>query len=162
MVITNTIEKWQEKALLAWLVSWLFCGFVFGYYLFAEGDREFKLGMGIMLVFWLVFMLKSARVYSWRTRGYEKIVIENGALELGRYYGKRGIPKRFEFSQVSEIGRTALEDKSFAGVFQGSFWVVGGEKLYIRAQGKDHIFGCQLDEKEQQKVVTILKRNVRM
>ncbi|MFT6718046.1 MAG: hypothetical protein ACJAY8_000434 [Sphingobacteriales bacterium] len=158
MVITNSILKWKVHLLQFWMVSWGFCGLVFMYFLSQDGEREFKLGLVIMLVFWALFMFKSIRVYRWRTVGYEKIALENGVLHMGRYFGKRGLPKSIELSNVTDCGRTQLTETSFAGFFQNSFWVIGGEKLMIRALGKDHIFGCQLNEKEQDQVLKVLTK----
>lgn len=163
IIISSKIEKWKENAMFLWLLAWSFCGATFVYFLFDGsilGDQ--KLALFIMLVFWSYLEVKTLRAYLWRIKGIEFIKIDEDRLTHKKSifgYGKAN----FVFSnQISEIKPVAFKKKSFAKVFNESFWLIGLGVVEIKSSNNNLLIGLQLEENDAKKLSVEIKKMLKV
>jgi membrane protein YdbS with pleckstrin-like domain len=156
VVILGKMERWKESFLLFWLLAWTFSGTVFIYYYLFPSPYQYSLIMLIFLLFWLYFELKIGKVFLWRRSGFEYIVIENGSLSIKNNLYGYGKVQDYDVQDIQMIEKINVSKKNFFTFMDQSFWVIGGEQVFFKYNGKHIIFGMQISEKEQNSLIQIL------
>ena len=161
VIISTKIDKWKENSMLGWLIAWTFCGCSFIYYFFngfLNGNE--KLTLFVMIVFWLYFQIRITRAYLWRRFGIEFIRIDEDRLTIKRSilgYG-RAIP--IVTSNIEKITPADLNEKSYAKVFNDSFWLIGKGTIHMKAKDNDVYFGSQLGAQDSSKLAKEIMKMV--
>lgn len=161
VVISGKIERWKESALLAWVLAWTACGGFFIYELTTDLPSETKMGIFIMLFFWLYFEIRVGRALFWRLWGFEQIRIKDGQLSIKRNikgYGKR---RDYFLENIDSFQVVERAPRSIIASMEESFWVVGGERLYFEHLGKKVGLGMQLSEAETKKLQEVLNKQLK-
>ncbi len=152
-------EKWMENALLAYVILWSSLGAVVIYYAstgkFTADQQGFFMAY---LAFWAFFEYRSVYSYLYKKWGFELIKIREGHLYYRRYLFGMGKPQRYDLKNVTELGIIEHSKKSFAGVYNKSFWIVGNERVGFRHISKKVAFAMQVTDKEAKEVVRIIKQ----
>lgn len=158
VVISGKIERWKEATLMAWMVAWTVCGVFFMYQLSLELPRETKMGIVVLLFFWLYFEIKVGRALFWRLWGFEQIRFTKGQLSIKRNikgYGKR---RDFFLQNIQGFQKVEPSPRSLVASMEESFWVVGGERIYFDHLGKKIGLGMQLRTAETHKLLDWMQR----
>lgn len=156
MVISPKIQGWEMYLLTFWVFSWTFAGLFVFTQLFAGYDKDTTLFMICFMVFWLYFEYRIGYVWMWRRKGFELIKIEDGKLSYKRSVKKYGKVYDFYLDNIEKFGKEVMKI-SYANVLSNSFWVIGGERLRFDYQGKEIKIGVQLDEKESDEAVKVIR-----
>jgi len=156
VVILGKIARWKESLLLFWLLAWTFSGLVFIYYYLFPTPYQYSLVMLIFLMFWLYFELKIGKVFIWRRFGFEYLEINKGTFLIkNNLLGFRKV-KYCDTHDIVGFEKIVHSNKNFFDFINQSFWVYGGEQIYFKYNGRDIIFGKQINEKEQKALIQIL------
>lgn len=160
IVVSAKIERWKEAVLLAWVFAWTASGVFFVYQLTQPLPRETKMGIVILLFFWLYFELRVGRALMWRLWGYEQLRFRSGKFSVKRNI--RGFGKQRDYV-LANIERFKPVDRSgsFFGTMDESFWVVGGQRIYFEHLGKKVGVGMQLDEQDTRKLLDLLQKQLK-
>lgn len=159
--ITQQIERWQEALLMAWVLSWTFCGMVFIYYTFSAEDFMQRMVMAVITVLWFYFFVRTAKVFFWRKFGKEIITISRGNLALQNAYGKRGRVEDFSFHNIFKLGLVKHKDDSFFSFMDNSFWIIGGDRVGFSYSGSKVRLGKQLSTKDAELLVRVIESGMR-
>jgi hypothetical protein len=160
-IITQEIEKKQQRWLEIWMVLWLLVGAAWAWSAMVAIDREERLFFGISLAFWSYFAFRSIQVVLWRRRGREMIRVAPEAFSIKRAYGTWGNPRFVPLEQVSRLEVVKPQPGKFLAQWEQSFWMIGGAAIEIHtARG---VLGCglQLDAGSAQKLAKELDRAIR-
>ena len=161
VVVSGKIERWKESALLAWVVAWTACGAFFVYELTTDLPSETKMGIFILLFFWLYFEIRVGRALLWRLFGFEQIRFKEGQFSIKRNikgYGKR---RDYFVENITSFQIVDRATRSIVASMEESFWVVGGERLYFDHLGKKVGLGMQLSEAETKKLQELLNKQLK-
>ncbi len=146
IIISTQIDKWKENLMLMWLLAWTFCGSIFMYYFFngnIQGDE--KLTLFVMIIFWTYFEIRITRAYLWRRFGLEFIRIDEDRVTIKRSIKGYGRATPILSSQIEKITPADLKERSYAKVFNDSFWLIGKGTIRIQAKDDDIYIGSQLN-----------------
>jgi len=158
IVITGKVERWKEAALAAWVVAWTASGVYFMTQLNTDLPDETKMGIVIMLFFWVYFEIKIGRALLWRLWGVEQLRFSAGRLTIKnsiRGYGKR---RDYFLDNIRSFETIAPNPRSVVASMEESFWVVGGERIYFEHLGKQVGLGRQLSAAEVNKLMELMQR----
>lgn len=161
VVISGKVERWKEAALMAWVLAWTASGIFFMYQLSLELPRETKMGIVVMLFFWLYFEIKVGRALLWRLWGFEQLRFSPGRLTIKnsiKGYGKR---KDFFLDNIGSFEKVPENPRSIVASMEESFWVVGGERIYFEHLGKKVGLGRQLNTSETHKLMELIQRQLK-
>jgi hypothetical protein len=156
VAILGKLERWKESLLLFWLLAWTFCGTVFIYYFLFPTPYQYSVVMLILLLFWLYFELKIGKVFFWRRSGFEYLEFTNGRFSVKNNLLGLGKVKAYDIREIKRFEKINIKQKNFFAFMDQSFWVIGGDRIYFKYNGKDIIFGKQISEKEQTALVQVL------
>lgn len=160
-LITQEIDKKQQRWLEIWMVLWLMIGAAWTWSAAVSIDREERLFLGVSLAFWSYFAFRIIQVVLWRRIGKEMIRVAPEALSIKRAYGTWGNPRFVPLSQVSRLEVVQPRPTQFLAQMEQSFWMIGGAVIWIHtAQG---VLGCglQLDSASAQRLAKELDRAIR-
>ena len=162
IIISTQIDKWKENLMLVWLVAWTFCGSIFIYY-FLKGDvsGNEKLTLFVMIIFWVYFEFRITRAYLWRRYGLEFIRIDEDRMTIKRSIIGYGKAYPVLTSKIEKITPADLKEKSFAKVFNDSFWLIGKGTIQIQTLDDNIYIGSQLDVNESLKLSKELMKIVK-
>ncbi len=164
IIISSRIDKFKERLMLIWIMLWTFCGLTFLYYLlFTESlKKEETLFLFVLFIFWLYFEILISRAYLWRVKGVEYIKVNEDRFYLKRSILGYGKARSVFTSNIINTSPVELAEKSFAKVFNDSFWIVGKGTLLIKAKEDEIYVGAQLEKKDvealSKKLNKIIKR----
>lgn len=161
VVISGKIERWKESALMAWVIAWTLCGAFFVYQLTVDLPDETKMGIFILLFFWLYFEIRVGRALLWRLWGFEQLRFKEGQLSIKRNikgYGKR---RDYFLANIEGFKYVERAERSIIASMEESFWVVGGERLYFDHLGKKVGLAMQLSEPETRKLQELLNKQLK-
>lgn len=150
ITIAQSVERWQEALLYAWLMAWTFCGGVFIYSLFATPNSGEKIFFLISTGLWSFFFYRTLKVLMWRKSGQEILVFKKGEMFLQNAFGKRGKNERFELNKITQLGTVKQDENSFFYFLDDSFWIMGGDRLGFVYNRSKIRFGKQLNPRDAQ------------
>lgn len=158
LVINGKVERWKETLLVMWLAAWLFCGLVvFREFMVAEG-REFKLMLFVFLVFWAFYLWRIGRVWRYRTKGFERILLSHGELSIAvKAWGKPS-EKRYFIENMGPLKKIEIPERSFAFTHENMWWVMGGERLGFDYGDQLVRFAMQLNDQDTAAVLRFFKK----
>lgn len=159
--ISQRIERWQEALLVGWLAAWTFCGVVFIYYLAVAPTSSDRIFFLIATAAWLYFFIRILKVYLWRRIGEEVILIEPGFISVRHAFGRYGRPDRFPLYQGFRLEVLRSNPTSFLAFMDDSFWIMGGERISFRFNGRQYQFGKQLHHRDADLLVRVIEGGVR-
>jgi hypothetical protein len=161
VIVSTQIDKWKENLILFWLIAWTFCGATFIYYLFnGEINGNEKLTLFVMIIFWLYFEVRITRTYLWRRFGLEFIRIDEDRITIKKSIFGYGRALPIMTTQVKEIIPADLKDKSYAKVFNDSFWLIGKGTIHMITNDDNIYFGSQLEKNDSLKLSKELMKMV--
>lgn len=171
ILVSSKVEKWKESLLFGWMIMWIAIGTLI-LYLFITGKYELnpadvkaksqqQLFLLIFMVFWAYYLYRIIKIYLWRKKGVEYFKIDEDSLLIKRAYGKYGKAKSYFYSNMGEINLLEKSSRSFSWVMQSSFWDIGNEALSFESDGKEVIFGIQLENTESKKLKDFLKTEIK-
>ena len=156
VVILGKMARWKESLLLFWLLAWTFSGVVFIYYYLFPTPYQYSLVMLIFIMFWLYFEIKIGKVFVWRRYGFEYLVFNAGTFSIKNKLPGFGKAKYYDSQEIEGFEKMVQSDKNFFDFIDQSFWAFGGEQIYFKYNGRDIIFGKQINEREQKALIQIL------
>jgi hypothetical protein len=158
VIVSSKIEKWKESLIFGWLMLWTLMGAGIIYYLvtdsFSESmlqnttKKDLQLYLGVFLVLWAYFEYRVGRVYWWRKKGMEYFKFEENRLIMKRAFGKYGKAFEYLYGNITDLKIIERKQKSFSKVMGSAFWDIGNEALSFEYQGRQIIFGIQLEPQE--------------
>jgi hypothetical protein len=147
--------------MLIWSIAWLFCGISVIYIYFFTDEL---IGQGLyyatFLCFWLYFFYKILRAIIWRKFGIEFIKIDDDFLTLKRSLWGYGKAKTFLFNNIMSFELDSLKEKSFAKVFNDSFWVLGQGTLIMKLNNQNISFGAQVSSSDGKTLIKVLNKRL--
>ncbi len=161
IVITGKVERWKETALVTWVLAWTGCGIYFMYQLGQDLPGETKMGIFIMLFFWLYFEFRVGRALLWRLWGFEQIRFTPGQMSIKRNI--KGYGKRVDYflQNIGTFKKVETSERSIMSSMEESFWVVGGERIYFEHLEKKIGVGMQLSPEETHRLLELLQRQLK-
>ncbi len=161
IVIISLKEKVKNILLTIYLVVWSLSGIIVFSQLLVIPDRNTKLAIFVWLAFWAYFEFKIFRAYMWRKFGVEKIKLRNNQFQYKRDRAGKGKVTRFDFDYIKDIRYIEPKENSFFENINNSYWVIAGEKLAFDYNGKEIKFGIQLEEKDAQALLKLVKKEIK-
>ncbi len=160
VVIESTITKIQQISLEMWLGGWTGLGCLLGYgaITFSGDERLVYLGS---LIFWTFFWIRISKVVAWRRTGKEVIVIKRTSAMMKNAFGKKGRERFFEISKMSPVIFQENDAASFLQELDKSYWILGGDTLHFTYEGKTHVFGKQLDNKDSIQLANVVNKSLK-
>lgn len=162
VVISARIPGFQEALMAAWLVSWTGIGAYFIYELgYVEHERDFQIGMFVMVAFWAYFEFRIGKAFIWKRFGKELIRVTKDRLIYKRSifsYGKAG---NYFLENIKNFGIIKKEERTFKEVMGNSFWLIGTETIGFDYQYKHVKVGLKLEEEESSRLGRLLSDNIR-
>jgi len=161
LIISGKTEDWKFNLMLVWAFAWLFCGVSVIYMLFySEELKDQQLYYTTFLVFWAYFFYKISKSIIWRKFGIEYIKIDDDFLTIKKSLWSYGKAKKFMIGNITSFKQIDLNQKSFAKVFNDSFWVVGQPTLNVNVDNEIINFGAQVSDIEGKKLIKILNKRL--
>jgi hypothetical protein len=160
IVILSSVDNRKKNILGLWLFAWTICGVLVFFYFLRATESQVKLALFIWLCFWIYFEYVAAKAFRWRSSGVEKIRVKNGYLHLKKEVGGKGKNRLFEIDVIKEL-RLFEDEGELRKTLNRSYWVVGGETLAFDYFGKTVRFGRQLEEKEANALMKLLKQEMK-
>jgi len=161
IIIKGQIERFKEALLVAWLFAWTVVGVLLIWqYFYGENPREVKLGILVVLAFWVYYEWRIGKVVFWRLWGKELIRITEGELNIKRdirYYGKS---HSFFLQNIKDLNVQELDKGTFSYTLNQSFWVKGGERFIFSHNTKKIRFGMQLNDQETRALNRVLREAI--
>lgn len=161
IVISGKVERWKETALAAWVLAWTASGIYFMTQLATELPRETKMGIVVMLFFWLYFEIKVGRALMWRLWGFEQLRFSAGRLTIKNSIKGFGKRRDYFLDNIGRFEKVPENPRSIVASMEESFWVVGGERLYFEHLGKQVGLGRQLNATETAKLQELLNKELK-
>ena len=165
-MVLSSADNWKRNLLFFWLLAWTASGVIvfLNYMALPAGSEEQdkqKLFVFVWLCFWAYFEYKIAKAFIWRNSGVEKYWIKNGNLYIKRQIGNKGKVKIYEIDVMKDL-RIFDGDSDLMKNFNKSYWVVGGETLAFDYFGKTIRFAMQLEEKEAEELLKVMKHELKI
>lgn len=91
----------------------------------------------------------------------EFIRIDDDYLSLKRSLWGYGKAERFLINNVISLELEPLEDKSFAKVFNDSFWVLGEGTIILNTNNQKINFGAQVSAKDGNALIKLISKNLK-
>jgi hypothetical protein len=148
IVILPTGDKKKLGLLFLWLLAWSVCGIIVLVNYFTLKEANAKLYTIVYLSFWAYFEFSIARTFLWKKFGKEKIWIQNDIFHYQRELNKKGKILEYNLDLINKLKYLEISTASFTDSINQSFWVKGGERLELTAQGKVVRLGMQLSDEE--------------
>jgi len=162
--ISQEIPKAQMAMLTTWLVMWgIVIIPVIWYGLLADEfdiSSDERIAYLIYSGFWTFFAVRIFKVWRWRRRGSEQIVINPSGISVAMLFGSRGLPDTFAHGSFGPMERLRLDPTKFMQTFDHAFWSLGGATLRFEARGKHIQFGKQLENKDADALASLIQKEV--
>ncbi len=159
--IAQSIERWQEALLFAWILAWTYCGGVFLYYAFNTTSQSEQLFFIISSSLWLFFFVRILKVLLWRKIGKEIIVMGKSEMTIKNAFGQRGKKEIFQYSNIFKLGLIKRDPASFLAFLDDSFWIIGGERVGFSNSGQKIRLGKQLSIKDAELLIRVMESAIR-
>ncbi|MFN0031551.1 MAG: hypothetical protein ACKVOR_05275 [Flavobacteriales bacterium] len=157
ITITQKIERWQEAMLIGWLAAWVFVGCVFLYYTFTSDDGMQRIFFAVLSAIWSYFLFRISKVLLWRLMGRELLRFNQGKLHLKNAIGKMGRTEEFTFHNIFKLGLIRRDSINFMAFMDESFWIIGGDRVGFKYNGRQHGLGKQLSIRDAELLVRVME-----
>ncbi|MFL2570878.1 MAG: hypothetical protein ACJ0QL_03240 [Parvicellaceae bacterium] len=162
IIISSKIEQWKVSAMLVWLIAWTFCGLTFSYYLAAGSlSSQENTILLVLLIFWGYLEFKIVKTYLWRRFGVEYIRIDADRITHKKAIKGYGKANYVYLNNIVDVSAVGLNEKSFAKVFNDSFWLIGAGVIQVKSNLKSMYVGVQLENSEAEKLVKQLQKIIK-
>ena len=159
--ISSEIPAWQRQSLGLWFGAWMALGamLLYGVVAFPGAERTFYF---ICLGFWAFFAFRAWRAVRWRRNGMEVIQMGRDGLELRMDHGtKQGRPTKLPLADLAEALVPEPNPRSLLESMEQQFWVVGGDRIHLSANGKTYVFGKQLELRDAQQLAKAFNQRLK-
>ena len=127
--IRQGIAPGQMALLTAWLVAWFVLeAAVIFFWIQDSSEGNAALGYAIYSAFWAFFAFRIGKVWLWRMRGREVLVIDRKGLSIAMAFGERGLPDFFAHGAYSLPKRIVDNPQQILRTFEKAFWSVGAKR----------------------------------
>ena len=149
VTIEQGIPAGQMSLLSIWLLLWLSLEAVVLYFWTQEPTQgNAGIGYAIYSAFWAFFAFRIGKVWMWRRRGKEVIVVNRKGISIALAFGQRGLPDFFAHGSYNAPKRIQENPQQILRTFERAFWSLGGETLQFDAGKRTMVMGKQLSEKD--------------
>ena len=142
--------------LLLWLIGG---GYIISNY-FTLTDQKAKLMTVVWLAFWLYFTYVMGKAFTWQWSGREIIKLREGKLYYKRDTGGRGLVNNFPLKSIKNLKIAQDKSGSWMRQFGGDFWTTDCDSISFESDEKEITFGYKLSEKEKEKILKLLKKEI--
>ena len=159
--ISSEIPAWQRQSLGLWFGAWMALGamLLYGVVSFPGSERTFYF---ICLGFWAFFAFRAWQAVRWRRNGMEVIQLSQDGLELRMDHGtQQGRPTHFPLAALGEAVVPEPNPRSLLESMEQQFWVVGGDRIHLSANGKTYVFGKQLELRDAQQLAKVFNQRLK-
>jgi len=141
-----------------WMVMWL-CLEAAVLYFWLQGSSEGNAAVGyaIYSAFWAFFAFRIGKVWLWRLRGSEVIVIDRRGISVAMVFGQRGLPDFFAHGAYKGLSRVEENPTQILRTFEQAFWSMGGETLKFSGGKRTMVFGKQLTDRDADGLLRLMR-----
>ena len=119
------------------------------------------LGYAIYSAFWAFFAFRIGKVWLWRMRGREVLVIDRKGLSIAMAFGQRGLPDFFAHGAYSLPKRIKENPQQILRTFEKAFWSLGGETLQFSSGKRTMVLGKQLSDRDADTLLKMVHSAIR-
>ena len=158
IIIKGQITRLQEALLVTWMIAWTICGalLIWEYYS-GDNPKELRMGILVVLAFWVYYEWRIGKVVFWRLWGKELIRVTEGELNIKRAVRSYGKAHVFFLQNVKDLHVQEVDKGTFSYTLNQSFWVKGGERFIFTHHKKKIRFGMQLNDNETRALNRVLR-----
>ena len=139
--IRQQIPPAQMSLLSIWLVAWCALEAAVVYFWTQEpNEGNAWLGYAIYSAFWGFFAFRIGKVWLWRLRGREVLVVDRKGVSIAMAFGERGLPDFFAHGAFKDLRRVEENPTQIMRTFEQAFWSMGGETLQFNAGRRTMVF----------------------
>ena len=160
--IRQQIPPAQMSLLSIWLVAWCALEAAVVYFWTQEpNEGNAWLGYAIYSAFWAFFAFRIGKVWLWRMRGREVLVIDRKGLSIAMAFGERGLPDFFAHGAYSLPKRIEDNPQQILRTFEKAFWSMGGETLQFSSGKRTMVLGKQLRDRDADTLLKMVQSAIR-
>jgi hypothetical protein len=160
--IRQQIPPAQMSLLSIWLVAWCALEAAVVYFWTQEpNEGNAWLGYAIYSAFWGFFAFRIGKVWLWRLRGREVLVVDRKGVSIAMAFGERGLPDFFAHGTYSLPQRIKENPQQILRTFESAFWSLGGETLQFSCGKRTMVLGKQLSDRDADTLVKMVQSAIR-
>jgi hypothetical protein len=160
--IRQQIPPAQMSLLSIWLVAWCALEAAVVYFWTQEpNEGNAWLGYAIYSAFWGFFAFRIGKVWLWRLRGREVLVVDRKGVSIAMAFGERGLPDFFAHGTYSLPQRIKETPQQILRTFESAFWSLGGETLQFSCGKRTMVLGKQLSDRDADTLVKMVQSAIR-
>ena len=160
--IRQQIPPAQMSLLSIWLVAWCALEAAVVYFWTQEpNEGNAWLGYAIYSAFWGFFAFRIGKVWLWRWRGREVLLIDREGVSVAMAFGQRGLPDFFAHGTYSTPRRIKENPQQILRTFEKAFWSMGGETLQFSSGKRTMVFGKQLSDRDADTLLKLIQSATR-
>jgi len=160
--IGQQIPSGQMALLTVWLLTWIALEVMVVYFWTLEpNEGNAWLGYAIYSAFWGFFAFRIGKVWMWRRRGREVLMVDRKGLSIALAFGRRGVPDFFAHEAYSFPRRIKENPQQIMRTFEKAFWSMGGETIQFSSGKKTLILGKQLSDRDADTLLRIVQGSIR-
>jgi hypothetical protein len=160
IVISSSADKSKVKVIGALLALWLAGGIYIISSYFSITDQNTKIMMLVWIAFWAYFTYIMGRAFSWQWRGREIIKVREGKLFYKRDVGGRGWVENYTLAEIRELQSHKDKTPTWVQRFGGDYWSTDCDSFGFKFRDKEVAMGYRLSEKESEKILKLLKKEM--
>ena len=160
--IRQQIPPAQMSLLSIWLVAWCALEAAVVYFWTQEpNEGNAWLGYAIYSAFWGFFAFRIGKVWLWRLRGREVLVVDRKGVSIAMAFGERGLPDFFAHGTYSLPKRIKETPQQILRTFESAFWSLGGETHQFSIGKRTMVLGKQLSDRDADTLLKMVQSAVR-
>lgn len=141
-----------------WMVMWLCLeAAVLYFWLQDSSEGNAAVGYAIYSAFWAFFAFRIGKVWLWRVRGSEVILIDRRGISVAMVFGQRGLPDFFAHGAYKGLSRVEENPTQILRTFEQAFWSMGGETLKFSGGKRTMVFGKQLTDRDADGLLRLMR-----
>ncbi|MED5336050.1 MAG: hypothetical protein VX880_07020, partial [Bacteroidota bacterium] len=145
-----------------WLVTWCALEAAVVYFWTQEpNEGNAWLGYAIYSAFWGFFAFRIGKVWLWRLRGREVLVVDRKGVSIAMAFGERGLPDFFAHGTYSLPQRIKENPQQILRTFESAFWSLGGETLQFSCGKRTMVLGKQLSDRDADTLLKMVQSAIR-
>ena len=160
--IRQQIPPAQMSLLSIWLVAW--CALeaaVVNFWTQEPNEGNAWLGYAIYSAFWSFFAFRIGKVWLWRLRGREVLVVDRKGVSIAMAFGERGLPDFFAHGTYALPQRIKENPQQILRTFESAFWSLGGETLQFSSGKRTMVLGKQLSDRDADTLLKMVQSAIR-